>query len=349
MSGRSQAHARPSESTFELDRFELVGEQYEVEGRWSGVRGRVFIRPELTLNDGSQSRRLLADLAQKPWQAADGDRWAVAFPCRDEGIDVIDAELTVAPDITVPVKRGRGRTRAGGRKAATPGPSPRTRGTEKPRAAAEVKSAAGTKRRGLGVQLAEAQGELEQLRNEQSRLLERLDAEARRADAARAERDRAIELGEQLAAERDDAIRSRDEARAERDHVYGEAASGHEAVQRDREKAIGELAQANAKLEHASAALQAMTAERDSAIRAGVEVERELEAANTERVSLLADREQLIAQPDVAPVEMKPSFEWNEPDGWRRSRHGGLLNRVVAVLALAAAVIVVLVLVLVVF
>ena len=334
---------------FELDRFELVeGQRYEVEGRWSGVRGRVFIRPELTLSDGNQRRRLLADLAQKPWQAADGDPWAVVFPCAGHAIAAIDAELTVAPDITVAVKRGRTRrTRAGQRGA------PRTslsqpQAAGKPRAEAEPKTDAGGKRRGLGVQLAETRSQLEQVRNEQQQLYDRLDAAMRRSEEARAAREDATQLREQLAAERDDAIRARDEA-------------------------IAELGQARSDLERARETLQATVAERDSAIRAGIEVERELHAATTERNNLLKDREQLLAQQDWLHGELKqlaaartethgdeqhpaeqrqpvlpaqppafPNFSWSEAGGWRHSPRPQLRNRAVALLALAAAAIVVL-------
>ena len=382
MSGRSQAHATPGGSTFELDRFELVGERYEVEGRWSGVRGRVFIRPELTLTDGSQSKRLLADLDQKPWQAAEGDTWAVAFPCAGDAIDPTNAELTVAPDITVAVKRGRTRRTRTNHKDAGQSPGGRARRTPKPRVEAEARSETSSKRRGLGVQLAEAQNELEQVRNEQGRLSDRLDAAMRRAEEARAERDRATQSREQLIAERDDAIRALDDARAERDRSLLEAAAGLKVVQRSRDEALAELEQARSELERAHGALHATAAERDSAIRAGTEVERELHAANTERANLIKDRERLLAEqgplqpeptrgtaapnhvrvenernhpaerrePDLQTHATAPSnFAWSDDDGWRGSTRPELLNRVAALLALAAAVVVVLVLVLVVF
>lgn len=382
MSGRSQAHATPGGSSFELDRFELVGERYEVEGRWSGVRGRVFIRPELTLTDGSQSRRLLADLDQKPWQAAEGDHWAVAFPCSGDAIDPTDAELTVAPDITVAVKRGRTRRTRTNHKDAGQSPGARARRTPKPRAETEARSETAGKRRGLGVQLAEAQNELEQVRNEHGRLSDRLDAAMRRAEDARAERDRATQSREQLIAERDDAIGALDDARAERDRALLEAAAGLKVVQRSRDEALAELEHVRSELERAQGALHATAAERDSAIRAGTEVERELHAAHAERANLIKDREQLVAEQSilqsepprgtVAPNQVRAenarhhpaerrqpdlqtqtttssNFVWNQDDGWRSSTRPELLNRVAALLALAAAVVVVLVLVLVVF
>jgi hypothetical protein len=68
---------------FELDRFEMAdGDRFEVNGRWFGVRGRRFMRPSLTLVDGDEQRRLLADLEHKPWAAEDGQPWEASFPCQ---------------------------------------------------------------------------------------------------------------------------------------------------------------------------------------------------------------------------------------------------------------------------
>lgn len=256
----------------------MDGERYEVEGRWSGVRGRLFIRPQLTLSNGKQSRRLLADLAQKPWQTADGEHWAVAFPCADGPIAATEVELTVAPDITVTVKRGgRARPRAA-----------------KPPAPAQTEREPAGRRRGLGVQLAEAQSELEQLREQTTRLADRLDAALRRAEEARAER-------EHMAATRDALLAERNQTAAERDTANRLAAVDREAAQRTED----ELDEARQALQQALATLDQTTAERDSAIRAGVEVERELHAARTAREELLEEREQLIAQQSWLKGELK--------------------------------------------
>jgi hypothetical protein len=74
-----------------------------VSGRWSGVRGRRFVRPTLTMtlkSDGSQLRAL-ADLEGKPWAAEDGELWLAAFPVEVELKDARDIELSVAPDIAI--------------------------------------------------------------------------------------------------------------------------------------------------------------------------------------------------------------------------------------------------------
>src|SRR5579859_44288 len=89
---------------FELDRIEMAGDdRLEVNGRWFGVRGRRFIRPSLTLLADEEQRRLLADLDQKPWAAEDGQPWLATFPYDQQDGPWVEAELSVAPDITVTV------------------------------------------------------------------------------------------------------------------------------------------------------------------------------------------------------------------------------------------------------
>src|SRR4030088_2171316 len=86
---------------FELARFEVVGDCCTVQGRWFGVRGRRFMRPALTVVVDGQSIRLLADLADKPWVAEDGEPWKATFPYTLERAQLHDVELTVAPDVTI--------------------------------------------------------------------------------------------------------------------------------------------------------------------------------------------------------------------------------------------------------
>ncbi len=88
--------------SFELDRFVMAdGDRFEVNGRWFGVRGRRFMRPSLTLVDGDEQRRLLADLEHKPWAAEDGQPWEAMFPYEQDDGGWVEAELNVAPDITI--------------------------------------------------------------------------------------------------------------------------------------------------------------------------------------------------------------------------------------------------------
>ena len=109
---------------FELDRFEMAdGDRFEVNGRWFGVRGRRFIRPSLTLVADEEQRRLLADLEHKPWAAEDGQPWEATFPYDEDDAGWVEAELNVAPDITITLplpgaKRPRAR-----RRGSAPAPS----------------------------------------------------------------------------------------------------------------------------------------------------------------------------------------------------------------------------------
>src|SRR5436305_812781 len=88
----------------EVERFELAdGDRLVLVGRWSGIRGRRFMRPTLTFLADGRSHRLLADLRDKPWAAEDGTPWRASFPWTLDGADVSDAELSVATDIVIPV------------------------------------------------------------------------------------------------------------------------------------------------------------------------------------------------------------------------------------------------------
>ena len=120
--------ARVSRVDFELARFETNGDCCRVQGRWSGVRGRRFLRPALIADVDGQSIRLLADLADKPWTAEDGEPWQAAFPYTLERGQLQEAELTVAPDVTItlPVPQraaGAAKKKSSSRRAdATPQP-----------------------------------------------------------------------------------------------------------------------------------------------------------------------------------------------------------------------------------
>ncbi len=121
---------------FELDRIDAGKDRLEVNGRWFGVRGRRFIRPSLTLVADEEQRRLLADLDHKPWAAEEGEPWMAAFPYEEQDEQWLEAELNVAPDITIslplpgaPRPRRRRSGSAQGRLAATEGRSGTTEGS----------------------------------------------------------------------------------------------------------------------------------------------------------------------------------------------------------------------------
>src|SRR5882762_282002 len=91
-------------ASFEVERFELGPDAcLEIHGRWFGVQGRRFMRPTLTAMAGGREHRLLAVLDHKPWIPAEGETWLAAFPWSTDPAALLQAELTVAPDVTVPL------------------------------------------------------------------------------------------------------------------------------------------------------------------------------------------------------------------------------------------------------
>ena len=82
---------------FLLDRLTAADGRITVEGRWYGVMGRRFLRPNLQIEG---RRRLIARLEHKPWAADDGAPWCAAFDC-DPAHPVGASLLQVAPDIAI--------------------------------------------------------------------------------------------------------------------------------------------------------------------------------------------------------------------------------------------------------
>ena len=85
------------EVEFLLDRLTAADGRITVEGRWYGVVGRRFLRPNLQIEG---RRRLIARLEHKPWAAFDGAPWCAAFDC-DPAAPVGRSLLQVAPDIAI--------------------------------------------------------------------------------------------------------------------------------------------------------------------------------------------------------------------------------------------------------
>ena len=110
--------AGTGEIAFELERFEFKGDdRVEISGRWFGVRGRRFIRPTLTVVTDGRGARALADLEHKPWAAEDGQPWQAAFACELKGAKALEAELNVAPDITITLPAPGGAAATGAKRA----------------------------------------------------------------------------------------------------------------------------------------------------------------------------------------------------------------------------------------
>ncbi len=298
-------------ATFELDRFELVDdERYELEGRWSGVRGRRFIRPTLTVTAGNEEIRLLADLAHKPWAAEDGESWTAAFPCRFEAQDVLEAELTVAPDITITLAPP-GATAGRRRKASVPKPMPASR---------REHTAPDEDQLRLSSSLAEAMEERRQLRRqldrteaEQARAAARLDELLGKLSQAIRERDEAQRAYRELETELEELGRERSELAADRDAIRqqrDELSAARDAALRDRDQALqaGESAQGardDALAQRGAAVTSQAQAEsaRDQALAAGAQAESERAAALALRDHALADRDTALAAQQQAIAE----------------------------------------------
>lgn len=103
--------APPTEVNFELERLAIEGDELVVSGFWTNVRGMRFVRPTLLSDD----RRILATLEHKPWAPSDDAPWTAAFPWTGGGaVDAGSLALAVAPRVIVQL----GET-AGGAPAAT--------------------------------------------------------------------------------------------------------------------------------------------------------------------------------------------------------------------------------------
>jgi hypothetical protein len=84
--------------SFELERLALEGGDLVVSGRWSGAQDVRFVRPAL-LVDGD--RRILATLEHKPWAPSDDGTWTAAFPWTGGStVDAGSLALSVSPQVT---------------------------------------------------------------------------------------------------------------------------------------------------------------------------------------------------------------------------------------------------------
>lgn len=296
MSQASKPVARIGRVAFELERFELTGDRWEIEGRWFGVRGRRFMRPALSIVAGGRPTRLLADLADKPWAAEDGEPWAAAFPFPLKG-ELQEAELTVAPDITVAVPLPGARAPAGKakRRVGRTAPSPVSVSRRGPRPDA----ASGDELASLARNLSDAETEQRRLQRE----LERSQAEKAQAEAEHAQT--AARLDE-LLGQLSQAVRERDEAHTAHDQLKTDL----EALKREHRRVASELDAARRAADEvteaskaAASALDRAVAERGAAIAAQHRAESERETAIAERDQAATEREGAIALRDHALAE----------------------------------------------
>jgi hypothetical protein len=268
-------------ASFEVERFELARNAcLEVRGRWFGVRGRRFMRPTLTAVAGGREHRLLAVLDHKPWVAEEGETWLAAFPCSTDPAALLEAELTVAPDVTVslpPPSLPPPSAPAAGRRRRTAAKRPPASRADTPaRAEKPVKSPkdeAG----------AMAGAEDSALQVEHAAALRSRDEALSELGAVQGDRDR-------LRQELKEALAARDAAIAER----------HEVIDGEVSVRIAEL-RAEAERERAAAGLAAQIArERDTAREERAEAIRERDDAHAERDTALRERNRMLAQRDTA-------------------------------------------------
>jgi hypothetical protein len=317
--------------SFEVERFELARDAcLEVRGRWFGVRGRRFIRPTLTAVAGGTEQRLLAVLDHKPWIAQEGETWLAAFPGSTESAALLQAdqvELTVAPDVTVPLPppssaAGGRRPRAGSRRSrvreadtavGAGEPSRRPKDDRRaPDGSLQVKYRAALRSRDETLsELDTVARDRERLRRElgdalaarETAIAERKDlieAEVRLGSTdlrAEAERERtAAARATQIARERDtaraeraEALRERDEANAERDAARRE----RNRMLAQRDTARTRAADAMRQWEATAALATRRTHERDAAAS-------ERDRAAHERHAALQEREQALREQTAA-------------------------------------------------
>jgi hypothetical protein len=224
---------------FELERFRWAApDRLELTGRWFGVRGLRFVRPELIVSVDGEPRRVVAVLDHKPWAAHEGEDWTAAFAWRAGGGEVGGAELSVGPGIRVELPP------PGGDAPPSRRPAGRAVASRSQRPRAETHEA------GPASELLRLNQTLAAAREERDAAHAAVEAERERAAALAAEleaaRDEHARAAAELAAERDDAVRARDaatlaetaarraleSARAERDAALRERKAAREAAAR---------------------------------------------------------------------------------------------------------------------
>ncbi len=297
MSPAPQSVSTGGRVAFQVDQLEfLAGGRCEIRGRWSGVRGRRFMRPALTVLADGRRIRLLADLEHKPWAAEDGEPWLAEFPCAFDRSAVQEAELTVAPDITVALpitsatrsagKRGRSKPPVAEAPARSPVTvAPAAQRVERP--SGESSSSQTMRRR-----LTEEQQERRRLADE----VERLAAERTAAEERVAELSAQLE---QLVGERDElrSTRAEESARARDARVAQDRMAAElETVRRERAAALGSA-------EAAREASDRFLNERAAALAAQGRAESEREEAVASRDQALAERDTALAVRDHALSE----------------------------------------------
>jgi hypothetical protein len=335
-------------ASFAVERFEVAGDAcLEVHGRWFGVRGRRFMRPALTAVTDGRERRLLALLDHKPWTAEEGEAWLAAFPWSADPAELGETELTVAPDLTVPLpppsspaprrrprRVGSPHTAAGGTQAKAKGRPADARAAGDPGAPdgplqAEHEAALRSRNEALA-ELDAVKRDRDRLRNDLAKALAACDkAVAERYDAieaevtlriadlrAEAERERAAAgLAAQTARERDAARTARDEATRERDRAGAERDAARQERNRmlaDRDKARTRAEEVTRQWELAAAWGTRRTQERDAVAIERDRLVRERDAAGEQQNRLARERDVALEQRDRVGRERDEALEQHQ-------------------------------------
>jgi hypothetical protein len=259
-------------ASFEVERFELGPDAcLEVHGRWFGVHGRRFMRPTLTATAGGREHRLLAVLDHKPWIPEEGETWLAAFPWSTDPAALLEAELTVAPDVTVSLPQ-----------PSLPEPGRRRR-SRSPRAPAREASSVRDRREPSGRSKDDGA-------THESRLLDQHDAPLRGRERALFELDDVKRDRDRLRLELGQALAAREAVIAER----------HDVIDAEVKLRIADL-RAETERERAAAGQAAQFAcERDRARAERAEALNERDKAHAERDAARVDRNRMLAQRDTA-------------------------------------------------
>jgi len=268
--------------TFELERLDLEGDELVVSGHWSGVRGLRFVRPTLV----AENRRILATLEHKPWAPSLDRAWTAAFPWDGDDVDVDGLALAVSPQVTVPLDGGVVSLR---RTEPVPATNAKTGTTGKTKAKARAK--------GKATKAAEPEPEPAEPK------LEPKAAEPAPGPAdppPPSQPDRVAELEAELAAvgqERDALLRRLREAErraSDESSAHDDLARGRAAAERDRDRAIEQLAEAVAAREAAVRTRDRMQAVHDEALQARDAAEAQLAAVRAQRGEANSQRDEVL-------------------------------------------------------
>jgi hypothetical protein len=359
--------AGTGEIAFELESFEFKGDdRVEISGRWLGVRGRRFIRPTLTVTTDGRGSRALADLEHKPWAPEDGKLWMAAFACPLEGATALEAELNVAPDITITLPApgqapAAGAKRARRDRAGREGREPRTRRDLLERQAPPRRSARpsqeSTARREVAAiksALDEALADKERIQQEAQAAKERLQGELATSEAEHAQlKVRVEELTAELekaVAARKSAIAARDQALAALERSVGErdaAVEGHQEAAAARDAAVESRNAAIAMREEALNARDESDAAANAALLARDHALAERDAAETARERAVAERETLSRAADQLRTQREDDMATRGAQLVMRNatiasgaarRHAGWTQRTIAVIVVLAVV-----------